>query len=251
MTDPANQGNRPDPHDGANPRQEANPRQRTDPHDGTDPRDGADLLAASPGDAAGDPAGDLALIRRMMEEGRARLGADGRHVTLWGIIVALGFLGTWAVVAGYLPRVSPWLWVWLPLGLIGWTVSMVIGRNTPGSSNPVGRIGDAAWLAVGLSMTVVLIAGLVGGHGPSPITVVMISAALFASAFFTIALVTKDRYLAVVPVGWWAVLGWMTQVETFTRPMLLALALISVSLITVPGLILMRCHGRRGHHGGV
>ena len=66
-----------------------------------------------PGHAA--PAHDLALIRRMMEEARQAVALDGRHLVLWGVLLALAACGE-SRGSGLAPARSspyterPWRW---------------------------------------------------------------------------------------------------------------------------------------------
>ena len=72
-----------------------------------------------------DPAADLALIRRMMHEGRQAATVDGTHLLIWGTLLGLGFLGQFVVITRGHGGASAT--VWAPVILIGWVLSFWLG----------------------------------------------------------------------------------------------------------------------------
>ena len=50
---------------------------------------------------------DIAFIRRAVEQGRGYAGARSLDMLIWGIAVAIGYLGTYAAVRGWWRIESP------------------------------------------------------------------------------------------------------------------------------------------------
>ena len=53
---------------------------------------------------------DIALIRRAIEEGAAYATASSPDMLVWGIAVAIGYLGTYGFVGGWSPLAPGVLW---------------------------------------------------------------------------------------------------------------------------------------------
>ena len=61
---------------------------------------------------------DIAFIRRAVEEGGAYATAYGPNLLVWGVAIALGYLGTYAFIRGWSPIAPRIIWP-VCLGL-GW-----------------------------------------------------------------------------------------------------------------------------------
>ena len=53
---------------------------------------------------------DIALIRHAIEDGAAYATAGSPDMLVWGIAVAIGYLGTYACIRGWLPVTPGLLW---------------------------------------------------------------------------------------------------------------------------------------------
>ena len=51
---------------------------------------------------------DIALIRRAIEDGAAYATAGSPDMLVWGIAVAIGYLGTYACIRGWSPVTPPY-----------------------------------------------------------------------------------------------------------------------------------------------
>jgi hypothetical protein len=59
---------------------------------------------------------DIAFIRHAVEDGRNFAAASSPDMMVWGIAVAIGYLGTYAFVRGWSPIRPSWVWA-LCIGL--------------------------------------------------------------------------------------------------------------------------------------
>src|SRR5216684_6421759 len=108
---------------------------------------------------------DIAFIRRAIEEGGAYATGYGTNMLVWGVAVALGYLGTYAFVRGWSPIAPHILWP-VCLGL-GWLYSLrrlprriVVGRNDLRTRGPMAQALAMLWLGCGTFLTILAIAVL-------------------------------------------------------------------------------------------
>lgn len=181
-------------------------------------------------------ADDLALIRQLMEEGRRAVVDRGKHFMIWGGVSAVGLAGTYLSVVGWL-GVGP-QWVWVPLVVVGWVLSAVVGRRdarrlrvqTAGA-----RLLARSWLGTGVVLTLVAASGLFGGVVshlalPGLVSVVMGGAVLATSEL------TGEGWLVWAAAGWWAGGGLMLFVPgLYTLGLMAAMV---IALMVVPGVVL-------------
>lgn len=72
-----------------------------------------------------EPAEDLAMIRRLMEQSQGVIRGGAGHYLLWGVLITVGLLATWADVRGLVAVDSAWIWP-VTIGA-GWLGSIWIG----------------------------------------------------------------------------------------------------------------------------
>ncbi|MEO1135159.1 MAG: hypothetical protein AAFW68_00950 [Pseudomonadota bacterium] len=105
-----------------------------------------------------DLASELAYVRSLAEEGRDAPLVGGIYYVLWGALMgaasAFAFLGASDVISvGAVGMTAPWVIA----GILGWTLSLLIGRNgrpKPGAMTLGNRTAQSVWFSVGVSMTV-------------------------------------------------------------------------------------------------
>lgn len=181
---------------------------------------------------------DLALIRRVMEESRRAVVDRGMHFIIWGTLPALGMVATYVRVAtGEGP--NP-LWAWIAVLVLSWSASMVVGWRE-GRRAPVKtlayRLLTAMWVSVGVSLTIVGIAGMFGPMIPTGALAGLV-ATMLAPAVLVAGLLTQQPWLGWVAVGWWT--GAAVMLFFPGLYILLLMAVMSVLLLALPGALLMR-----------
>lgn len=200
---------------------------------------------------------DIALIRSMMDAGRRRAGIDGSHMIIWGTVLMIAFMAQYGAIVGWIPPTI--LGVWIPATVIGTALSFYVGNKeikTNEGCNNIALSGyTAAWGMTGISAMVyfgtaivsdTINPGAVSSFDPKGIT--LVTSAVFGGAYFVIARITGIKNLYYAAIGWWMILSYTTQLETFTGEMLPVLSLASLFLILVPG-FLMRKAGQNSLNG--
>lgn len=179
---------------------------------------------------------DIALVRRMMEESRTVVVDRGKHFMIWGLVPTAGLLFTYARLTGS-PGPDP-RWIWIGLLIIGWaaslTVGLIDGRRARVGTLPR-RLLSVTWIATGISMTMIGLAGLfgplVGGEAISGLL-----AAILGAPVFVTAVLTGERWLRWVAIGWWA--GGTVMLFSTGPYALLLMAAMMFLLLAVPGAVL-------------
>lgn len=195
-----------------------------------------------------EPAEDLAVIRRLMEQNRGVIHGAAAHYLLWGALITAGLLATWASVQGRIGIDVTWIWP-VTIGA-GWLASMWIGyrqdRSAP-VNTPAGRVMTAIWIGAGVAMTLVGFVGLYSGAlGPSAMMAAI--SALMGAAYFATGALHESVWPRLVAGGWWA-----GSVAIFLWPGVhatLVMAGLMVLFHLVPGLVVYRSRLTASAAGG-
>lgn len=175
-----------------------------------------------------------------MAKGRRAAALDGRHLVVWGALVGLAlFVQYFAEVRDWAP--SARLWLWQPAVVIGFIVSMFVGRAAAGRrvANPVSRAYVAAFAAAGLTIGLFMAASGANGR-PEPLAAVLVIAGALAAAFFVLAVVTDLSWMRLPAMGWWSLLAWFAMRGRLVPGDFLLLSAAALLLLALPGLKLMR-----------
>ena len=188
---------------------------------------------------------DIDFIRNAIEEGAAYATAYSPAMLVWGIAVAIGYLGTYGFIRGWSPVTPAALWTvclgvpwafWLRRVAIGITGCKVPARG------PVAQTLAMLWFACGIFLTTLAIAVMMTGESRSGWCNAVV-AGVMGIGFFASASLTRLPWLRWVAIAWW--LGQLAlfalQHRAEALPLLAALMLL---LLAGPGYILM---SRRGH----
>ncbi len=146
---------------------------------------------------------DIALIRTALDQGRAYASARGPDMIVWGLLVAAGYLGTWAIATGHAPiRPGP---LWIAVLAIGWLFYVL--RRLPGQEpkpprRPLVVALRMLWLGIGICLTLTAVVGILSGGmgldwlGP-------FAAGVLGAAFFASAPLCDLPWLRWVAAAWW------------------------------------------------
>jgi len=192
---------------------------------------------------------DIAFIRRAIEEGGAYATACSPDMLVWGLAIALGYLGTYAFVRGWSPLAPRVVWA-VCIGL-PWLFSLRrLPRRLIGGGNGRPRRGTLAlalgmlWLGCGIFLTTMSIAALWAGANREGWLDAVV-AGVMGIAFFASAWLTNIVWLRWIAAAWWvgelAIFSVRHQVEVL--PLSAALMLV---LLAGPGLILLQRGARVG-----
>jgi hypothetical protein len=184
---------------------------------------------------------DIAFIRRAIEDGRSYANTRGRDMVVWGIAIAIGYLGTYGRLQGWLSFDPDWLWA-LCIGL-PWLYSLrrvarrLAGETNSPAASPMVASLRMLWLACGVALTVLYVAaGWTGDIRQGWFCAV--AAGMVGVGFFTSAWLCNLPWLRWVGVAWWA--GELALFALRHRPEqnLLGAALMLL-LLAGPGLVLL------------
>jgi len=186
---------------------------------------------------------DIAFIRAAIEQGRNYATGRSPDLVVWGIALAIGYLGAYAFVQGWSGIKPGWLW-WTACIVVPWLYSLrrplrrLVGDQSPAQPRPMVVALRMMWLGCGVTLTTLFVAASWTGeirHG----WLAPVVAGIFAAAMFATAFLASLPWLRWVAVGWW--LGEFAIFALLNSPeaLLLSAALMLV-LLAGPGLVLMR-----------
>jgi len=182
---------------------------------------------------------DLAMIRTMMEAGRERAAFDGTHLIIWGAVLTVAYFGQYLLAYGYIPGNT--LYVWLPLGIIGFVFSFRHDRTrcVENENNVAVKAYSGAWSAVGITM-ILHFGFAMASDALDPKVITVLACGVIAAAFYVISLATEVKLLRLVAAGWWLIMVYTTTLKQLDGEILLVLAGASALLITLPGQLMKR-----------
>ena len=184
---------------------------------------------------------DIAFIRRAIEEGGAYATACSPDMLVWGVAIAVGYIGAYAFIRGWSPVPPNGVWA-VCIGL-PWLYSLrrQFARLFGGSPPPRGPMAQALgmlWLGCGIFLTIMgFAAAWTGAIREGWFDAVV--AGVMGIAFFASARLTNLSWLRWVALAWWlgelAIFSLRHHVERL--PLSAALMLL---LLAGPGLILLQ-----------
>ena len=182
---------------------------------------------------------EIAFIRRVVEEGASYATARGTDMLVWGILVALGYVASYAFLRGWLPIAPRGIWT-VCIGL-GWAFSLrriVGGGQDFPIRRPMAQALAMLWLGCGVSITTLVIAALASGAAREGWLDAVV-AGLLGVGFFASASLTNFAWLRWVALAWWIGEIALFVLRHSAGKLLLAAALM-LALLAGPGLLLLR-----------
>lgn len=180
---------------------------------------------------------DIALIRDALEQGRAYATARGPDMIVWGLLIAAGYLATWACVTGRLPLQPGPLWLGvLALGWIFYVVRRLPGQQSAPPRRPLVTALRMLWLGIGICLTLTAIAGNyrgdMGAGWFEPF-----AAGILGAAFFASATLSNLSWLRWIAAAWW--MGELAAFWLHDNILILPFsAALYVLLLAGPGLVM-------------
>lgn len=160
---------------------------------------------AEEADSTSSPREDLALIRRLMEESRSTLHGGRTRAMMWGIVVSLALLLTYA--ESKLRAGLPVLWIWVAAIGAGWVAHAWLSRRADRRSpvrTPTGRLVRAIWIGGGVAATVVGFGGTLSGAFPSAGALLAPIAAILGGCYYATGAACGSSPMRYIALGWWA-----------------------------------------------
>jgi hypothetical protein len=191
---------------------------------------------------------DIAFIRRAIEDGAAYATARSPDLLVWGIAVAIGYLGTYARIRGWSPVALGPLWA-ACIGL-PWLFSLRrVARRLAGIAVPAcGPMAEALsmlWFGCGMFFMTMGIAVNATGEARYGWWNAVV-AGVMGIGFFASASLTRLSWLRWVAIAWWAGALALFALRHRLEALPLAAALMLL-LLAAPGYVLM---SRRADRAG-
>lgn len=186
---------------------------------------------------------DIAFIRRAVEEGGAYAHAGSPDMVVWGVLVALGYLGTYAFVRGWSPIAPNGLWA-VCIGA-GWLYSLrrvlrriVVGPEGRPARGPMAHALAMLWLGCGVFITTLAIAVMASGAAREGWSDAVVAGVL-GLGFFASATLSNLPWLRWVAVAWWVgeIALFVMRHDAERLPLAAGLML---ALLAGPGILLLR-----------
>ena len=180
---------------------------------------------------------DLAAIRRLLEERQPDVGETGKHFILWGAVIGVALVLTYASLRGVsLP--IPWIWG-ASLGA-GWVAAVWVAHREQARAPVQGlltRVVAGTWVGCGMSATLIGVVGYFGGALPQP-ALPGVTAAILAAGYFATSFAYRSVWVRLAGFGWW--LGAITMLAWPGEHTLLVMAGLMVVLQVLPGVLFYR-----------
>jgi len=189
---------------------------------------------------------DIAFIRRAIEEGGAYATASSPEMLVWGIMLAIGYLGTYGFVRGWSPVAPGALWA-ACMGL-PWLFSLrrlargLAGRGVT-NRGPMAQAAAMLWLGCAIVLTTLATAAMVTGEARGG-WVSAVVAGVMGFGVFASAWLVRLPWLRWVGIAWW--LGELALFALRHRAEALPLAAaLMLLLLAGPGYVLLARRGRQ------
>jgi hypothetical protein len=185
---------------------------------------------------------DIAFIRQAIEQGRGYAGRHSLDLLIWGVALAIGYVGTYATVSGWW-RINPdWLWA-ACIGL-AWLYSLrrllarLFGSEPQATRPPMAEALQMLWFGCGIFLTTFSIAVIVAGDIRQG-WFSAVGAGTMGIVFFVSSYLCNLPWLRAVAIGWWVgmLLLYAFRHRIEVLPLSAALMLL---LLAMPGFLLWR-----------
>jgi hypothetical protein len=186
---------------------------------------------------------DIAFLRALAEEGRAGPPSGGAFLVSAGAVFGLASLATYGLIVTGLARngvIFPILWFGAAGGFV---LSMYTLRGAREPRSATSRAAGIAWSGAGWAIFTIVVGLMVlswrVNNWSVMATLPTIIMAIYGSAWFVAAALTRRRWVAAVSTG--SFLMAIVTAWCATGPALyLVYAGCLIGLLAVPGLVLMR-----------
>jgi hypothetical protein len=186
---------------------------------------------------------DIAFIRRTVEQGRSFAAGRSLDMLVWGIAVAIGYLGTYATAIRWW-RVDP-NWVWAVCIVLPWLYSLrrlfapLLFPSQPHAVPPATvQALRMLWFGCGIFLSTFAVAVIIGGDMRQG-WFNAVTAGVLGIAFFASSYLCSFAWMRWIGVGWWAAALLLYALRNRVEVLPLSAALMLL-LLALPGLLLWR-----------
>jgi hypothetical protein len=180
---------------------------------------------------------DIAFIRQAIEQGRGYAGRHSLDLLIWGVALAVGYVGTYATVSGWW-RINP-DWLWAACIILPWLYSLRLFRSQPRPPRPpMTQALQMLWVGCGIFLSTFSVAVVLAGDMQQG-WFSAVAAGTLGIAFFVSSYLCNLPWLRAIAAGWWvaALLLYAFRHHIAVLPLSAVLMLL---LLALPGLLLWR-----------
>jgi hypothetical protein len=180
---------------------------------------------------------DIAFIRQAIEQGRGYAGRYSLDLLIWGVALAIGYVGTYATVSGWW-RINP-DWLWAACIILPWLYSLRLFRSQPRPPRPpMAEALRMLWFGCGIFLTTFSIAVIVAGDMRQG-WFSAVGAGTMGVVFFVSSYLCNLPWLRAVAAGWWVAMLLLYAFRDRIEVLALS-AVLMLLLLALPGLLLWR-----------
>jgi hypothetical protein len=186
---------------------------------------------------------DIAFIRRAVEQGRGFATRRSLDMLVWGVAVALGYLGTYATVVRWW-HVNP-NWIWAACIGLPWLYSLrrlfaplLLPSESRADPPPMVQALRMLWFGCGIFLSTLAVAVIIGGDMRQG-WFNAVSAGVLGIGFFASSFLCSLTWMRWIGVGWWAAALLLYALRNRVEVLPLSAALMLL-LLALPGLLLWR-----------
>lgn len=180
---------------------------------------------------------DIAFIRQAIEQGRGYAGRHSLDLLIWGVALAIGYVGTYATVSGWW-RINP-DWLWAACIVLPWLYSLRLFRSQSRPPRPpMTQALQMLWVGCGIFLSTFSVAVVLAGDMQQG-WFSAVGAGTLGIAFFVSSYLCNLPWLRAIAAGWWvaALLLYAFRHHIAVLPLSAVLMLL---LLALPGLLLWR-----------
>jgi hypothetical protein len=180
---------------------------------------------------------DIAFIRQAIEQGRGYAGRYSLDLLIWGVALAIGYVGTYATVSGWW-RINP-DWLWAACIILPWLYSLRLFRSQPRPPRPpMAEALRMLWFGCGIFLSTLSVAVIVAGDMRQG-WFSAVGAGTMGVVFFVSSYLCNLPWLRAVAAGWWVAMLLLYAFRDRIEVLALS-AVLMLLLLALPGLLLWR-----------
>lgn len=180
---------------------------------------------------------EITFIKKVIEDSRRATLDNGKYYILWGVLIGIASILTYAGVSKGLPD-NFINWVWMNCIVIGWVLTIILlvkDRKKERHNTFAGRIITHTWVGAGVTMAVIAFIGITTKVIPYD-AICPIIAAISGGANYISSRVQKSGFILAVAIGWWIGAGIMFFMQGIEIILFYGVLLSLFSII--PGIVL-------------
>lgn len=182
-----------------------------------------------------DAINDIELIKQMLAESQNLLPFRSEHLILWGLIIPIATIGTFAFdLLGIEKFIGL---IWAILCSIGGYLSFTIGKKiTPKHKTKISSVYSMLWIGLLISILIIVVS-IFAGLIPLNIALAFM-AILLGLCFFATGYLYRNNTIKVISILWYLLAIVLLLVRNYNSGYIMGISSLFLNLI--PGVVLRR-----------